>query len=614
MGRAMKRIKTSSLRDILNLSEILSAKDKRKLYLVSILQVGLSVLDLIGVSLIGVIGALTINGVRSQSPEGRVGDLLKFLGLDSFSFQSQTIILALVAVSLLVLRTTLSVIITRRTLFFLSRRSAEISSRLITQVMAQPLSTLSKYSSQYIHYTLTTGTTSLTLGVFGNIVVVTADTALLIVLGIGIAIIDPVTASLTILIFGSIMLVMYFFTNARTQRISQRYSDITIQDSEILLELIGGYREAFIRNRRGYFVDQAKRIKWEIADYSAELAWMPNISKYVIEIAFTLGTMAVAALQFVLNDSAQAVGSLTLFLAAGTRITPAILRVQQNLVSINGSIVRAKPTIDLFNNIDSSFTIPEYDLQADFVHAGFESSVVMSNVSFAYPNSERNALSNISLQIDSGSTVAVVGPSGAGKSTLVDLLLGIYMPSVGEITISGKSPAAAVKEWPGAIGYVPQEVILSSRSIASNVASGFDESKQLNNQIMDALVISQLQSFVNSLPLGVNTLVGERGGNLSGGQRQRVGIARAMFTKPKLLVLDEATSALDGQTESEISEAIQSLKGRVTLILIAHRLSTVMTADKVIYLEAGCVSAQGTFEEVRAAVPDLDKQAKLMGL
>ena len=480
--------------------------------------------------------------------------------------------------------------------------------------MAQPLSTLSKYSSQYIHYTLTTGTTSLTLGVFGNTVSVSADIALLVVLGLGIAIIDPVTASLTILIFGSIMLLMYFLTNARTQRISQRYSDITIQDSEILLELVSGYREAFIRNRRGYFVDRAKKIKWEIADYSAELAWMPNISKYVIEIAFTLGTMAVAALQFILNDSAQAVGSLTLFLAAGTRITPAILRVQQNLVSINGSIVRAKPTIELFKNTDSSFMIPEYDSQADFVHDGFESTILMKDVSFAYPNSEGNVLSNITLQIDSGATVAVVGPSGSGKSTLVDLLLGIYIPSEGEITISGKSPASAVKEWPGAIGYVPQEVVLSSGSIASNISSGFDESDQLNNQILDALDVSQLQTFVNSLPLGANTLVGERGGNLSGGQRQRVGIARAMFTKPKLLVLDEATSALDGQTESEISDAIQSLKGRVTLILIAHRLSTVMTADQIIYLEEGHIRAQGTFDEVRTAVPDFDKQAKLMGL
>ncbi len=610
----MKNANSISIREILSLSEILSIKDKRKLYLVSILQVGISVLDLIGVSLIGVMGALTINGVRSQSPGGRVGELLKILGLDSFSFQKQTVILALIAVSVLVLRTSLSVVITRRTLFFLSRRSAEISSRLITQVMAQPLSNLSKFSSQYIHYTLTTGTTSLTLGVFGNIVSVSADTALLVVLGLGIAIIDPLTATLTILIFGLIMLVMYYLTNARTQRIAQRYSDITIQDSEILLELVNGYREAFIRNRRGYFVDRAKKIKWEISDYSAELAWMPNISKYVVEISFTLGTMAVAALQFILNDSAQAVGSLTLFLAAGTRITPAILRIQQNMVSINGSIVRAKPTIDLFRNTDSSFTIPEYELQADFVHAGFESIISMQNVSFSYSNSEDKILTNVSLQVEAGATVALVGPSGAGKSTLVDLLLGIYIPSEGSISISGKSPAEAVKQWPGAIGYVPQEVILSSGSIASNISSGFDMSNDLDNQISDALEISQLQSFVNSLPLGAETPVGERGGNLSGGQRQRVGIARAMFTKPKLLVLDEATSALDGQTESEISEAIQSLKGRVTLILIAHRLSTVMSADQIIYLEAGRIRAQGTFEEVRSEVPDFDKQAKLMGL
>jgi ABC-type multidrug transport system fused ATPase/permease subunit len=308
------------------------------------------------------------------------------------------------------------------------------------------------------------------------------------------------------------------------------------------------------------------------------------------------------------------VGSLTLFLAAGTRITPAILRVQQNLVSINGNIARAKPTIDLFRNTDPNLSIPEYDLQADFLHTGFESNVSMKNVSFAYPDSTANVLSNITLNIELGSTVAVVGPSGAGKSTLVDLLLGMHLPSEGEILISGHSPAEAVKKWPGAIGYVPQEVVLSSGSIASNISSGFDGSKDIDNQILDALEISQLQDFVNSIPLGADTPVGERGGKLSGGQRQRVGIARAMFTKPKLLVLDEATSALDGQTESEISDAIHGLRGRVTLILIAHRLSTVMSADQIIYLEAGCIRALGTFAEVRSQVPDFDKQARLMGL
>ena len=614
MGKTRVKNYTTHIRDIIKLSEILSPRDKQKLYIVSILQIGLSILDLIGVTLIGVIGALTISGVRSQTPTGKVGNLLEYLGLDGYSFQTQTVILALIAVLLLVTRTSLSVIITRRTLFFLSRRSAEISSRLITQVMSQPLSTLNRFSSQYIHYTLTTGTTSLTLGVFGNIVSVTSDFALLLVLGVGIAIIDPMTAILTVSIFGSILIYMYYLTNNRSQTISRKYTEISIKDSETLLELISGYREAFIRNRRGYFVDRAKRIKWEIADYSAELAWMPNISKYVVEIAFTLGTMAVAALQFISNDSAQAVGSLSLFLAAGTRITPALLRVQQNLVSINGSVVRAKPTIDLFALTDPNLKIPEYVSNIDTEHPNFEAEVVISNASFRYPGAESNTLTSINLQVNSGETVAIVGPSGAGKSTLIDLILGIYLPSGGTIKISGCTPSESITQWPGAIGYVPQEVVLMSGSIAANIASGFDDSDVSGQLIKDSITIAQLEEFIASLPAGAMTEVGERGGNLSGGQRQRVGIARAMFTKPQLLVLDEATSSLDGQTEAEISDAIQGLKGKVTLILIAHRLSTVRKADRIVYLESGRIIAQGTFDEVRSAVPNFNIQAQLMGL
>jgi ABC-type multidrug transport system fused ATPase/permease subunit len=341
---------------------------------------------------------------------------------------------------------------------------------------------------------------------------------------------------------------------------------------------------------------------------------MPNISKYVVEIAFTLGTMAVAALQFIANDSAQAVGSLTLFLAAGTRITPALLRVQQNLVSINGSIVRAKPTLDLFAATDPNLLLPEYVSSIDTEHVGFEAEIAILNASFRYPGTETNTLTNINLQINSGETVAVVGPSGAGKSTLIDLILGIYLPSEGSISLAGCTPSESITRWPGAIGYVPQEVVLMSGSISANIASGFDTTEASQQLVKDAIMIAQLDDFISSLPLGAQTEVGERGGNLSGGQRQRVGIARAMFTKPQLLVLDEATSSLDGQTESEISAAIQALKGKVTLILIAHRLSTVQKADRIVYLEAGKIISQGTFDEVRKAVPNFNEQAKLMGL
>jgi ABC-type multidrug transport system fused ATPase/permease subunit len=407
---------------------------------------------------------------------------------------------------------------------------------------------------------------------------------------------------------------MYLLTNTKTQRITLRHSELTINDSEVLLELVSGYREAFIRNRRGYFVDRVKRIKRDLADYSAELAWMPNISKYVVEIAFTLGTMAVAALQFVTSDSAKAVGSLTLFLAAGSRITPALLRAQQNLVAINGSISRAKQTIELFEKTNSDLSLPGYDSKIEIEHEGFESSIELSSLSYRYPGSNIDVLKSINLSIRPGETVAIVGPSGAGKSTLVDLVLGIYLPSAGTIKISGCTPVQSITKWPGAIGYVPQEVVLMSGSIAENIGSGFDISDISVELIKDALNIAKLDEFVATLPLGLNSKVGERGGNLSGGQRQRIGIARAMFTKPRLLVLDEATSSLDGQTEFEISEAIQGLKGKVTLILIAHRLSTVQKADRVVYLKDGEIVAQGSFDEVRKSVPDFDKQAQLMGL
>jgi len=614
MGNETVRPLKNRFAEVANFTTLLSQHDVRKLRIVSILQVVLSILDLIGVALIGIIGALAVTGVRSQEATGGVAEVLGFFKLTALSFQTQTVILALIAVSFLLLRTALSIIITRRTLFFLSRRSAEIASKLISQVMAQPLSTLNQFSTQRIQYTLTTGTNALAIGVFGSIVSVIADGALLFVLGVGLLIIDPTAAIVTLLIFGGIIAYLYLITNRRTRRISKQYSELRIQDSEILLELLSSYRELFIRNRRGFFVDQAKKIKWQVAEYSAELAWLPYISKYAVEIAFTLGTMTLAALQFATNDSTAAVGSLSLFLAAGTRIVPALLRLQQNLVTITGNIEQARPTVDLFLKTNPSLQLPQHGLDVDTFHPGFVAEILLEDVSFRFPEANTDTLSLINLRIKPGETLAIVGPSGAGKSTLVDLILGIYPPSHGTISIGGLEPAESIVRWPGSLGYVPQEVVLMSGSIATNVSAGFAFSDQTEQLVTEALKIAQLEQFIDNLPDGADTKVGERGKNLSGGQRQRVGIARAMFTKPGLLVLDEATSSLDGQTELEISEAIQGLKGKVTLILVAHRLSTVKNADRIVYLEAGKVVAQGTFDEVRKTVPDFNNQAQLMGL
>jgi ABC-type multidrug transport system fused ATPase/permease subunit len=196
----------------------------------------------------------------------------------------------------------------------------------------------------------------------------------------------------------------------------------------------------------------------------------------------------------------------------------------------------------------------------------------------------------------------------------VDVILGVIMPKTGSIKISSLDPMEAINKWPGAIAYVPQDVMISNGSIKENLVLGYSQDEVDDDLIQNALRIAHLQDFVLSLSKGVDTHVGERGSNLSGGQRQRLGIARALITKPKLLVLDEATSSLDGQSESDISDSINEMRGEITVLLIAHRLSTVQNADKVVYMEEGKIICIGTFHEVRQKVPNFDKQASLMGL
>ena len=220
----------------------------------------------------------------------------------------------------------------------------------------------------------------------------------------------------------------------------------------------------------------------------------------------------------------------------------------------------------------------------------------------------------IDLKVARGQSIAIVGPSVAGKTTLVDVLLGLLEPNAGEVLISGVIPRKAIESWTGAIAYVPQNVAIVNGTIRENITLGYSVGSEFDQFVHEALKLAQLTELVEGLPNGLDTNVGERGTKLSGGQRQRLGIARALFTNPKLLVLDEATSSLDGQTESDISEAIRSLHGQVTVVLIAHRLSTVRTADQVFYLEGGKIISKGTFSEVRNAVPDFDTQAELSGM
>jgi len=245
---------------------------------------------------------------------------------------------------------------------------------------------------------------------------------------------------------------------------------------------------------------------------------------------------------------------------------------------------------------------------------GFTARVDCHSLTLRYPGSEHLALDKVSLSIQPGQSVAFVGSTGAGKSTLADVILGAVFPDLGEVFISGRAPMSTVREWPGAIAYVPQDVAILSGTVRENVALGISTEEIDDALVWEALQRAELADFLGETRSGIDTVVGENGVQLSGGQRQRLGIARALYSRPRLLVLDEATSALDAETERIVTHTLESLAGEVTLIIIAHRLATVRNCDQVFYLREGELVSSGSFEQVRAAVPDFDKQAHLLGL
>lgn len=593
---------------------VLSRADQRKIAIVVVFQIFLGLIDLAGVAAIGMLGSLAVRGVSSQGPGDRVEAVLRFLHLADQTFQTQAAVLGCLAATLLISRTILSVIFARRTLYFLSRRGARISSILISKLLSQDLLSIQRRTTQETLYAVTRGVDSITLGVIGVTVMLISDISLLMVMTVGLLLVDPTIALSTVFVFGCIGFLLYRLLNKQAKKLGVNESILTIANNEKIVEVLNSYRESVVRNRRYFYAKEIEKTKFKLADTLAEISFLPSISKYVIESTVVLGTLIISASQFLLQDASRAVATLSVFMAASTRIAPAVMRIQQGTIGIRQSLGSAGPTLNLIESLEGVEENPEATNKLDTSHLGFSPTIELRNLSLTYPKKTVPALDQVSLKVESGTFVAIVGPSGAGKTSLVDVLLGVLDGTSGTVLISGNKPLQTIAKWPGAIAYVPQDVVMSSGTIRENITLGFPENSEEEGLIYDALRTAQLLTFIESLPQGLDSQVGERGTKLSGGQRQRLGIARAMFTKPKLIVLDEATSALDGQTESDISSSILELKGSATVVMIAHRLSTVRFADLVVYLDGGKILAQGTFEEVRTRVPNFEKQAQLMGL
>ncbi len=604
----MKKLEV--IREVFNL---FSKQDRTKLGLVVLIQFLLSILDLVAIALVGVLGSVAVNGVAAQSNGNRVNSVLSFLHLSNTDFYTQITILSIIAASMFITRTILSIFLTKKTLFFISRKSAFLSIKLIRSIFLQTLEKINKYSDQETLYATTTGIQLLSLGVMGNVISIIADGSLLFIILFGLLLVDPLITLLIVFIFVILSTFLHKFMKNKADRIGNFEYEFGVKSNQLIIEFLRTYREIVVQNKREFYLEQIGDLRKNLAKLQSERTFLPNISKYVFEATVVLGSLAIAGISIALQDASHAVASLAIFLASGSRIAPAILRIQQGTITIRSSIASAGNTLEMFReNMKHDMQVTK--LEWNFQNTEFKPEIEIENVSFKYPGTDKLVLKNISFQVKAGQQFALVGPSGGGKSTLVDILLGMFDPLIGEVKISSQSPLSAFSYWPGEIAYVPQGTSIVMGTIRDNIALGGDKASYSDAKFWAALKYAQLDEYVRSLPKGLDTEVGDQGFQLSGGQKQRLGIARALLREPRLLVLDEATSALDVETEDSFIKMLEQIKGKMTVIVIAHRLSSIQNADSIAYMSNGEILAIGNFTDLRKLIPDFNKQVILLGI
>jgi ATP-binding cassette subfamily C protein len=593
---------------------VLPEKARKRFIFAAGLQVTLNVLDLLGLVLLAGISTIAIHGINATEPGQYISFITGLLSIDQLTTFQQIMILGGIAVTIFISKTVVSIIFLRNILRYLSNRGAELSSTLVAKLLNSSVLDIESKSSQKTLYTVTSGATAITTGILGTAISLVADISLTVMVAVGIFILDPLTALLSVLIFGGISLALQFSMRNRARQLGSLGADLTIESNEIIMEVIRSYREAFVRNTQQTYWKSLSQVRWQLSNVAADQAILPNISKYVMDVSLIVGAFVVALIEFGLHSTPHAIGGLTLFLSAGTRFAPAVLRIQQGLTTILGQESSASITFKYIEEARDISPRLENESFNGMQRGSFIPKIELSNIHFTYPEAEQPAVSFSQLSVNPGKLIAICGPSGSGKSTLVDLMLGVLQPNQGKALISGIESAKAMSTWPGMVGYVPQDIYIAKGDFLTNVALGFDPSSVSEKQVWRCLELAHLDGHVKSLPQGIHSEIIENGKSLSGGQRQRLGIARALYTNPRILILDEATSALDAESENLLNETIQRMRGTNTFVIIAHRLASVMSADSVVYMENGKIVTQGKFEDVRRNAPNFDQQAKLLGL
>ena len=594
------------LKIVLKLLEQKHRKQLMRLQLVFLIGATLQILSIASmapfIALISDAGAFSENQLFNS--------IISFLDLDSRL--DILIFFATLVVSLILVNNCYSAIALRYLFKYSVDVGLEIQSRLYRNYVHQPYIFFSKNSSPQLIANITSEVPRFVYMVVQPILHIASELFVALLIIMVLIYVDPIMAIATAVFIGSIYILIYRTIRNRVQRNGELISKVAKKKIKVLNESIGGIKEIKMLGAEEIYRKELYKTTASGLNASAFNALAGDLPRFIVETC-VFGAILILAIFLILKfgDSTTTMSVLSLYVMAGYKLMPAIQTIYKSVACIkaNGGVA-AK----LFNEISRTNNYVIYpDKQAAEIFDSLELS--LDKISYRYPDTNSDALKNINIEIKQNTVVAFVGASGAGKSTIVDILLGLLSPTTGSISVGGqKIDENTVRNWQSLIGYVPQDIFLLDDSIKNNIAYGVPESQIDFERVISAAKKAKIHEYICGQKDGYDFVVGERGIQLSGGQVQRIGIARALYHNPRYIIFDEATSALDTLTERSIIEEVLSLKSSANIIMIAHRLSTVLNADKIFYLNDGTIEDSGTFEELKIKNANFGKLAEVAGL
>ena len=469
--------------------------------------------------------------------------------------------------------------------------SGRLSQSLFSIYLRQPYMFHLQRNSSTLMRNAKNATSVVTCGVDPFLVLLTDGLVAIAMFALLIAV-EPVGTLAVLLVFG---LSTFMFQRTTRRRIDNWGYQVDYHETKILQHLqegFGGAKDVKVLGRENEFLSQHEKHLGESIRINRIYNVVLTLPRSFMEIITIVGLCLLVVSMVVRGrELADIVPILGLFAAAAFRVMPSINRLlmaTQTLI-FNRSIIAS---------VYKDFLLDSPDPPTTGSGNKFATQLELTDVSFKYPTAATASLQNVSLVVKRGEAVGFVGPSGAGKSTLVDVILGLFAPTSGVVKVDGQDVQQNLRNWQNQIGYVPQAIYLTDDTLRRNVAFGLNDENIDDNLVSNAIRLAQLEEFVATLPEKLETVVGERGVRLSGGQRQRIGIARALYHNPSVLVLDESTSSLDTPTEHGVMQAVQALQGSKTVLIVAHRLSTVEYCDRLYKIENARITEEGTFDKV----------------